>query len=138
MHCLTLPVNNNQILINVTANAHESPEADGVKPLHEADQFRALVDTGAMRSCITPNVADALDVQPIDKQKVYTAGGPVYQNVYVIDVHVHIDTEVKTFSGMEVFETAATPLRRYDILLGMDVIMQGELHVVGGQFTFCV
>ena len=107
-------------------------------------QANALVDTGATRSCVSQRIADKLKVAPIDKKHVQTAGGVFPKNVYRINFHIPIYYKASSTQGAvniksiyQIDVTQADLPDSCDILLGMDVIMEGSLHVSGGQFTFC-
>ena len=106
--------------------------------------FNALVDTGATNSCITKKAAQSINIKPKSKSNMKTAGGVVSCNVYRVGMHIPIQTvrerektgvDIKSFANIEVAETA--PHDEYGVIIGMDVIMHGALHVSGETFTFC-
>ena len=141
MPCFTGHVDGSQILIDVLVTKCED-ETGKTRP---ADSFRALVDTGAMRSCVIPKVVQIIGARPIDKKRVYTAAGPDNQNMYRVNMHIPVANEstggnvvMKNFDRIDVFETTPSPSGRYEVLLGMDVIQHGSLHISGKHFTFCI
>lgn len=143
MPCFTQKVINNRILMAVLI----SPIRDDEKVVvNLKNSFRALVDTGATLSCITHKVADNLGIAPIDKIKMQTAAGLAEKNLYCINLYIpvnipaikktdSIEVNLKHFSKIEVSEVSLSD--HYDVIIGMDVIMAGSLHVSAGYFTFC-
>lgn len=95
----------------------------------------AIWDTGANNSAISSRLAKQCELVPIGKTRVYTAGGLVETNVYLIDVmlpnrvvvqNVRV-TEIDTISGG-------------DALIGMDVMSLGDVAITHDDtqtfFTF--
>lgn len=145
MPCFTAPVRNNQILMNVFITAFVPGGGDGAVAIDAENSFGALVDTGATKSCISPRAAQKAGIASVGKGEMHTAGGLVPANVYDINLHIPVvvgitkedkqTVSLKNFLEMRVGE-ASMP-EHFDVLLGMDVIMGGGLHVSGGSFTFC-
>ena len=140
MHCFTEKIVGGQILVPVFITTPVGEDS-----ALSADNFvQALVDTGATRTCISPRAVKTLGVSPIDKKDVHTAAGKVQKFVYQINAHVMLPHEqeegekhfhMKNYILIDVMEADCPP--RFDMLLGMDVIRQGSLHVSGEHFTFC-
>jgi hypothetical protein len=116
--------------------------------------FRALIDTGAQKTMISPAVIERLNLTPRGKILVSGVGptadyhngyffhvtfivplvppGPAIQAGAAISVPamVHINTQV--IYGGEIPSTGGT----FDVLLGMDVLSTGLLTVHTNHFAF--
>jgi len=118
------------------------------------NMFRALVDTGAQKTMISPRVIAALNLTP--RGRILVSGvGPTahYHNGYFFHVAfvvpmippgtvippnvpttvqavVHINTQV--IYGGEIPSTGGS----FDVLLGMDILATGLLTVQAGHFAF--
>ena len=95
-------------------------------------ELEAVWDTGAEMSSISHRVVQALGLKPISKAKNYTAAGVVDVYVYVINLHLPMGV------GVALLPVTGNDLGDVDMLIGMDVISQGDFAVtnVGGQTTF--
>ena len=121
-------IENRQIIIQVALS--RGPE-------EPRPYFRALVDTGATVTCISPNVVKQLQLAPTGRARLAVASG---QTVPVLQYHARVD--------IPIVYTQAVPggarqdsLRGnqltvvgliyqpdgYDVLLGMDLL--GEFHI---------
>jgi predicted aspartyl protease len=95
---------------------------------------KALWDTGATGSAITPAVAKSLGLIPTTKANVQHADGISLQNVYLVNIYLPNNvvvpfvkvTECKNFIG------------NFDIIIGMDIISIGDFAItnVGQKTTF--
>ncbi|OAV71236.1 hypothetical protein Barb6_01489 [Bacteroidales bacterium Barb6] len=94
--------------------------------------FVALWDTGATGTVITRNVAEQLGLKPVSKAKVFHVDGESYVNVYMIGIRIPPDVG---FSSLRVTEGILTGI---DVLIGMDIISQGDFSITnsGGLTTF--
>lgn len=95
--------------------------------------YTALWDTGATGSVITSKIVKELDLKPISLTEMAHAGGTSTCNVYLINLALPNNL---LLPGIEVLEANFTGA---DILIGMDVISQGDFTVtnVGKTcFTF--
>ena len=144
MPCFTQQIIHNQILINVFITASDVGSDDKNYDTRSAISFRALVDTGATRSCVSHRVVKKMKIEAIDKKQVQTAAGLSESNLYRVNFHIPVvvggeqyeqKLNLKNFFELDVSEVSLS--EHYDVLLGMDVIMHGALHVSGNQFTFC-
>lgn len=113
--------------------------------------FKALVDTGATGTCITPQTATKMGLAPIGKALVQGVSGAKYHNNYLFHIGFIVQTApiapATTRSPQQVQEelhALPTPIQGvefdagvhgFDVLLGMDVITSGLL-TVGGNGTF--
>ena len=106
----------------------------------DAVRLVSLVDTGATGCCITSNAAHRLAVQPQGNVRMRTAAGDVRTNSYWVGLHIPSESETQkapdagSFWEIEAAETS--PHEEYDVIVGMDVIMRGTLHVSGERFVF--
>jgi Aspartyl protease len=112
--------------------------------------FKALIDTGAQKTMISPNVVDRLRLQPRGKMLVSGVGPSAhYHNAYLFHVAfvapltspaeagtpivpALINVQKDPIYGAEIPSTAGL----FDVLLGMDVLTKGLLVVQQGQFSF--
>ena len=58
----------------------------GVLPTLPQDEYPALVDTGAMESCIGVSLVSALQLNPVNRLWVSGVGGPIEVNTYLVQV----------------------------------------------------
>ena len=128
------------ILLNVgvaqrgtTAARRESSHAT---PQREKTQ--GLVDTGAERTCISPRLAELLNLRPHSKVRIQTATGCCEVNAYWVDLMLHFGNQGITIENLEVagFAVAAT---RPELLIGRDILCLGVLTMASsGHFTFSI
>jgi predicted aspartyl protease len=111
------------------------PVQAGDPPPVNLPEFDALWDTGATSTVITPKVVSAIGVKPINVVTAHTAGGAVQQNVHLISLYLPSNV---AFPVLRVSESPS--LVGCDILIGMDVIANGDFAVTNFQgktrFTF--
>lgn len=103
------------------------------KMLHpEVVNFLGIWDTGATGTVISKNVVDKLHLMPIGKVKAFHADGESIVNVYVINLFL---PNRVAFPLVRVTEGK---LNGADLLIGMDIITQGDLSVtnINGKTTF--
>ena len=96
-------------------------------------EFKAVWDTGATNSAISPHVVDKLNLQPIGKREVCHAAG--MSTVYAYFVNVILPNNV-IFISLEVTEM----LIDVDVLIGMDIISTVDFAITAShgktKFTF--
>jgi hypothetical protein len=115
--------------------------------------FRALIDTGAQATMISPNVISTLGLSPLGKMLISGVGPRahyhdafLFQVAFVIPIispgqvvvpgaqipaMIHVNRNV--IYGAEITSTGG----RFDVLLGMDVLSSGTLIVQGnGTYTW--
>ena len=102
------------------------PAFDPLKTTDAPDghQFTALWDTGAMRSAVTPQVVQACGLKPIGMAKTMTAAGVHDTHVYM--VNIGLPNGVGFYN---VHVTEVPGIRYADVLIGMDVINQGDFAI---------
>ncbi|GHV90556.1 hypothetical protein AGMMS50268_10590 [Spirochaetia bacterium] len=98
---------------------------------------RALWDTGADGSAITPKVAQSLNLKPIDKANI--TGANESSMVDVVEISVILPNKVRVG---DVRVTVCNLNGGIDMLLGMDIIMLGDFSISNGDgitlFSFAV
>ena len=115
--------------------------------------FKALVDTGAEVTMISPGVADTVGLTPIGQIPIQGVGHTMtYHNAYLFHVAfvvapVHIGPPIPAGGAADaMIFMQPNPIcggeitssgDHFDVLLGMDVISTGSLAVEGnGTFSF--
>ena len=85
---------------------------------------RAIWDTGATHSSISPQLASNLGLVSIDTIRVDTAGGETKDcDVYLIDLYLPNDIRITDVA------VAGLDIGKDDFLIGMDVISLGDFAV---------
>lgn len=95
-------------------NPEITPNGEPIK------NFVALWDTGATLSAISKNVADVLGLTPFKTGLSYHAGGVCPTNFYKINILLPNGVGFHTRTVMEAV------LKNCDMLIGMDIISQGD------------
>ena len=99
----------------MVSNFHDASRQPGVQqPKFEA--CRAIWDTGAMSTTISPLLAQKLGLVSFGKVKMQHANGEAIVNTYIINLLLPNKMEVSTLPVME------GAMSDVDILIGMDVI----------------
>lgn len=94
---------------------------------------KALWDSGADGSVISPRIAKALGLTSLGQATVESANGDYIAATYVIDLMLPNGIVIK---GLQVMES---DLKSCDALIGMDVITLGDMAITNNpttQFTF--
>ena len=101
-------------------------------PHPKIQQYKGLWDTGASGTVITKKIVDELGLKPIGKAKAFHANGESIVDVYM--VNIFLPNQV-AFPMLRVTEGK---LSGTDILIGMDIITQGDFAVsnFGGKTMF--
>lgn len=89
---------------------------------------RAIWDTGATRTCITPDVVKALALEPISVTEVHGVSGRFETGVYKVDIILPNGVVVL---GADVVE--ARQIHGADALVGMDIIAAGDFAVTNAE-----
>ena len=151
MPCFTGNVVNNQIIFVCHLTKSGSDQVD----LDESTLFRALLDTGAQRTCITKNVVEKLGMEPVSWSKITGVGGEVDCPEYMVDIVISVaeskivqdndgnnQSQVQSVFGKGFQNTSVAMLdgnHQFDVLLGMDLITQCNFSIHSGQlFTLCI
>lgn len=160
MPCFYLTHNNSQLFLNVgiiDASSVKIPSTPGASlGIPSPAMFKALVDTGAQKTMISPNVVKRLSLKQIGKilvQGIHAT--PQHHNSYLFHVALTMSllppgspppapggqitvlafTLPKPIHGAELgFANAG-----FDVLLGMDVISTGSLIIQGnGTYSLSI
>lgn len=91
--------------------------------LEESQRYVGIWDTGATETCITHKVVSDLGLTPSHTTTLSTAGGDNEVNVCCIDVMLPNNVVLTDVIVTEVHLTDG------DVLIGMDVISQGDFSV---------
>ena len=123
-------------LLNILRNdCHVSRAWDpnGSEPQPAMEQFIAVWDTGATNSMITQAVVDTCGLVPISTTTIAHALGTT-SDVEVYLVNIGLPNKV----GVPGLRVAKAVLSQGDVLIGMDIINQGDFAVtnVGGSTKF--
>lgn len=95
-------------------------------------QFDAIWDTGATNSVITQAVIDACGLVPVGMAQVHGVHGPSIEEVFLVNIYLLNNV---AFSSIRVTRGGFLGA---DILIGMDIINQGDFAVTnkGGITKF--
>lgn len=93
----------------------------------------AVWDTGATNTVISPEIVAALGLKPIRQSSISAYGGVFDTFTYKIDLCFDNGYEIKNL------EVLSGECSDYDVLIGMDVITQGDFFIstIGGSTSFC-
>jgi Aspartyl protease len=109
--------------------------------------LKALIDTGAQGTSITPHAAQALHLEPTGMFRVHGVGGSKMHNCYLFKVGF-VDLQESEFGHqnpqfhmvdkeIEGADFDCGPDADFDVLLGMDVLSIGTLTVSSnGKYRF--
>lgn len=97
-------------------------------------QVKALWDTGATGSVITPGIVKALNLQPIGKMNLSHGGGESEHFTYL--VQLFLPNKVG-FSGVKVAALDNLSDSGFGIIVGMDIIMSGDFSLTNHQGKSC-
>lgn len=107
-------------------------ELNSGKPHPPIKEYNAIWDTGATRTCVSQKVVDELGLKTVGYGDNHTAGGTVTATMHKINILLPCSV------GIHSLLVSCCELDTYDVLIGMDVISQGDFAVtnVGGKTTF--
>lgn len=101
-------------------------------------KVKALWDTGATSSVVTPHVVSALGLQAVGVIKTLHAGGEGMAKTYFVDIAL---PNKILLQGQKV-TACAEQNGRFDIIIGMDIISLGGFSITGQgnrrKVSFCV
>ena len=88
-------------------------------------------DTGATNTLISSQVVDALELVPLEESLVEGVGGIVKSLVYEISLYLANDIVFKNVKAL------CSDIGDYDLVVGMDIIAQGDFVVRNNQGKIC-
>lgn len=103
--------------------------------LSKSIKWKAVWDTGATKTCISPSVAKSLGVSPLGKATISTASEKIVEcDTYCVDIILPNKVNAANFVVVE------SNLTDCDLLIGMDIIQQGDFAISNydgkTQFSF--
>lgn len=109
--------------------------------------LKALIDTGAQGTCITPSAATTLNLEPTGMVRIHGVGGSRLHYKYIFKVgFVDLQRNEMGFESpsfhmvdreIEGADFDCGPDADFDVLLGMDVLSIGTLTIAStGNFKF--
>ncbi|MCB2060266.1 MAG: aspartyl protease family protein [Novosphingobium sp.] len=113
-------------------------------PIHS---MRGLIDTGAQVTMLTPRAVRQLDLQPRGKRLLGNVSNVARHNTYffVMGVWYSMDegqtlNSTRSYFAFEpVYGCDLRVESDFDVLIGMDIILQGDLHISrSGEFVWAV
>ena len=138
MRCLRGRLENNRIRVKVGIGPFQDDPRATANPNFQ--EFTALVDTGALRTCVTQNVVDRVQLVRWGRIPVGNVKRTEMHWTYMFHVCIWPqaggDSPSTPFGiGREIEGIDVGDSRYYDVLLGMDIISQGSLHLkLDGSF----
>jgi predicted aspartyl protease len=111
------------ILINDIELSFPFIPGDGKEPPQRC-KFKGIWDTGASGTVISNNVVKKCNLLPIDMINVYTAGGTIKSNVYLVNIFLPNKIMIPQLRVVE-----GVAISGGDILIGMDIIGRGDFAV---------
>jgi hypothetical protein len=101
--------------------------------------FPALLDTGASVTCVSPNVAQTVGLQPMGVRQMVSATHMVPVPVYLVDLVLPFGAAGFILSGAQVVEFSPSGGSAFQILVGRDIICRGVLTMsFDGHFSFAM
>ena len=142
MPCFTKRITDDQLVVGAylsPGNLSPTVAPEDQEALSAAHS--ALIDTGATGCGLSSVLARKIGALPVGKTEVFTANGVALASIYIVDIHILMDERDEesavAFAGIQATEF---PDDGSDIpvILGMDLICHGSLHVAGDTFTFAL
>lgn len=122
----------NEVGVSVAIEQPEGP----VRENPNAAKFQAIWDTGATASVVSQRVVAACGLQQIGLKRVSGVHGTADVAAYLADLHLPNNVIVGSV------EVTVGNFNDFDVLIGMDVIAQGDFAITHHQgrtkFSFCI
>ena len=94
---------------------------------------QALWDTGATNSVVSKTLAQKLQLIPTGQRNIQGVHGSEIVNTYITDIWLPNRVTYKEWNVLE-----ADIGDKIDVLIGMDIIANGDFAICGGQiFSYC-
>ena len=131
-----MPVVNGEIRNDMAiVRASALPAGHSGRAEVERAAVSALLDTGADICGVSRELAKRLGMTPVDSSIVETVLGPVVRNIYKVDIHISIGGRIIAFREQLASEVEA---KGPPVIIGMNIIRHGSLHVAKNYFTFAL
>jgi hypothetical protein len=143
MPSLTFPIGPNGLLVPVVVAQDQKAIADALTrglPVSAPIQVVGELDTGCNATAITQNVVRQLNLAATGGSSTTTAAGLAPVNLYEVSLSIVSSAgpagPIFTIPHLDVPELPFTlPI---DVLIGLDVILQCDLHIYGRQGIFTI
>lgn len=89
--------------------------------------YKALWDTGATNSVITPKIVQELGLVPVGVSQNRHTGGISTVNIYIVDICLPNNIVLPQVRVSECADQAG----RFDFIIGMDIISLGDFSITG-------
>ena len=89
---------------------------------------RALIDTGANRSCMSRRLVSVCNIAPISYMSVRSAQGISEANVYSVDFTLPSRIQFRNVPVME-FSGGSD----FDVIIGMDIHSKGDIAITNAE-----
>lgn len=96
---------------------------------------RAIVDTGAERTCIRARTAATLLVDPVSRSLMSSAFGLAERDVFCLSLQLGVTLE-RLPEPIEVFAHSVPEILGAELLIGLDVLTRCELTLFGPERRF--
>ena len=122
-----------KVLRDVLAKKNETPRP----PM----TVQALIDTGASRTCISPDICQKLNLKPHGVGKMLTVGEPTFADVY--NIYMDIEMGPGNFVVLDpimVFAPSLAGAGNFQCLIGRDILAGASFTYLGyvNMFSFSV
>jgi len=101
--------------------------------------FLALIDTGATRTCISRQAASVAGLVAMGKLPMVSATQTIPMDVYLADIVLPMGTAGLILPNMQIMEFNCDPNCAFQVLLGRDILAKGVFTFsFDGHFSFSV
>lgn len=143
MPCVTVPFDPKIGAIITVGVAKPTPIRDP-KDKVKIQEVRALVDTGATITCITPALADKVGLLLLGKTTMISASETSDVNLYFASFFIPFGEPGKAAAQGQIDDMPMMEFNmeggQFQMLLGRDILCQGVFQMVGydRRFMFCL
>lgn len=103
------------------------------------NMYRALLDTGSLKSSISDGVAKDLNLTNRGGFNVHSANGMRERPAYSVDLAIQFESKPAVVRRLEVLEFTPGPDSDFEVLIGRDILCQGVFTMsFDGHFTFSI
>lgn len=134
---------------NLILKENSSPIDEKVRQeLLRKHSYTALIDTGSNVTCINKNVIKNLNLKIKAEKKIWGTTGEKMTNIYYIGIGIPLfitdkknpkvlKYELQMYAKMEAPQFHVVN-ENFDVIIGMDIIMQCSLYITQNDYTFCI